>query len=129
MDNIATSTTWKNIPIDRPKRIDIQLHFTNEEFLKLSIGLIPQQMEDKWFVYYHNEWIYFHRSWTGCGIYKAQIFKENESYLIKDFWVERNFTNYQRINDFIDIRTFSELIADRLLGVDVQRIKGNKNNK
>ena len=30
MDNIATSLTGKHEPIDKPKRIDIQLYFTND---------------------------------------------------------------------------------------------------
>ena len=121
MDNIATSLTGKHEPIDKPKRIDIQLYFTNEEFVKLTRGFIPQQMEDKWFIYYDNEWLYFHRSWTGFGIYKAQIYKAHDGYLIKDFWAERNFEKYQG-GDYSDEYYFPELIADTLLGVDVRTI-------
>ena len=129
MDNIATSLTGKHEPIDKPKRIDIQLYFTNEEFAKLTRGFIPQQMEDKWFIYYDEGWLYFHRSWTGFGIYKAQIFKEHYGYLIKDFWAERNFVKYQG-GDYSDEYYFPELIADTLLGVDVRKIKSkNKINQ
>ena len=129
MDNIATSLTGKHEPIDKPKRIDIQLYFTNEEFVKLTRGFIPQQMEDKWFIYYDEGWLYFHRSWTGFGIYKAQIFKEHDGYLIKDFWAERNFVKYQG-GDCSDEYYFPELIADTLLGVDVRKIKSkNKINQ
>ena len=129
MDNIATSLTGKHEPIDKPKRIDIQLYFTNEEFVKLTRGFIPQRMEDKWFIYYDEGWLYFHRSWTGFGIYKAQIFKEHDGYLIKDFWAERNFVKYQG-GDCSDEYYFPELIADTLLGVDVRKIKSkNKINQ
>jgi hypothetical protein len=47
MDEIAKWTTWKNQPIDNPKRIDISLSFSENEFLKLTKGLIPKQMEDR----------------------------------------------------------------------------------
>jgi ADP-ribosyl-[dinitrogen reductase] hydrolase len=76
MNEIATRTTWQNFPIDNPKRIEFSIHFTDRQFLKLVNGLIPHQMEDKWFIFYENDWLYFHRSWTGFGLYKAQLIKE-----------------------------------------------------
>jgi ADP-ribosyl-[dinitrogen reductase] hydrolase len=69
MNETATKETWKNIPIDNPKRIVIDLIFTVKQFSKLILGLIPQQMEDKWFIYYEKERLYFYRSWTGNKIY------------------------------------------------------------
>jgi len=85
MNDIATKNTWGHYPIDNPKRIDIDLHFTEIQFSKLTLGLIPQQMEDKWFIYYENEWLYFHRSWTGHGMYKAKLNKVIDGYSIREF--------------------------------------------
>jgi hypothetical protein len=39
MNEIAARTSWKNLPIDNPKRIKILLHFNNDQFLKLRRGL------------------------------------------------------------------------------------------
>lgn len=103
MDKVATRATWKNEPIDNPKRIEISLRFTDEQFLKLKRGLIPQQMEDKWFIFFENGWLYFHRSWTGFGHYKAGIVKEEEGYSINEFWAERNQEKYKNEDDNIDI--------------------------
>jgi len=111
MSEIATKETWVNHPIDNPKRIVIDLLFTDKQFSKLSKGLIPEEMEDKWFVYYENEWLYFHRSWTGNGVYKAKLIKETLGYSIKEFWAERNQEKYNNEDDNIDIETFSFLIA------------------
>ena len=129
MKKIATKETWKNIPIDNPKRIDIDLQFTEKQFLKLTMGLIPQQMEDKWFIYYENEWLYFHRSWTGNGMYKAKLIKITDGYFIKEFWAERNQEMYKNEDDNSDIETFSFLIARGLLGIDVRNIYLNRNIK
>jgi len=129
MNEIATKETWKNIPIDNPKRIDIDLLFTDKQFFKLTRGLIPQQMEDKWFVYYENEWLYFHRSWTGNGMYKAKLNKVTDGYSIKEFWAERNQEKYKNEDDNTDIETFSFLIARGLLGIDVRNIYSSKNIK
>ncbi len=70
MSEIATAASWMNLPIDKPKKIAIALRFTERQYAKLIKGLIPKQMEDKWFVFYADNWLYFHRSWTGFGIYK-----------------------------------------------------------
>ncbi len=57
----ATRNSWSNQPIDNPKRVDLSLRFTHEQFTKLSEGLIPEQMEDKWFIFFEDGWLYFHR--------------------------------------------------------------------
>src|SRR5687768_2755564 len=110
MKEIATRTTWKNYPIDKPERIEIALRFTGRQFSKLKKGFIPQQMEEKWFIFYENDWLYFHRSWTGYGIYRAQLIKGEGGYTIKEFWAERNKEKYKNINAKEDIETISSLI-------------------
>src|SRR5688572_18541891 len=95
MNEIATKATWSNHPIDNPKRIAIDLRFTKTQFAKLVKGLIPREMEDKWFIYYEEEWLYFHRSWTGYGWYKAQVIKTADYYSINEFWAERNHEKYK----------------------------------
>lgn len=127
MKKVATRSTWKNEPIDNPKRIDISLRFTNEQFLELKKGLIPQQMEDKWFIFYEDGWLHFHRSWTGFGNYKAQVVKEEDGYSINEFWAERNQEKYKNEDDNIDIETFTFLIAQGLLEVDVRKIYADRN--
>ena len=127
MNEIATKTTWKNIPIDNPKEIVIDLYFTDKQFSKLTKGLIPQAMEDKWFIYFENDELYFHRSWTGFGIYKAKLKKEKKGFSIKEFWVERNQEKYQNEDENSDIENFSFLIARGLLGIDVREIYAKRN--
>ena len=127
MNEIATKTTWKNLPIDNPKKIVIDLHFTDKQFSKLTKGLVPQAMEDKWFIYFESDELYFHRSWTGFGIYKAKLKKEEKGFSIKEFWAERNQEKYQNEDDNSDIENFSFLVARGLLGIDVSSIYANRN--
>jgi ADP-ribosylglycohydrolase len=129
MNETARKESWKNIPIDNPKRIDIDLLFTGRQFSKLTKGLIPQQMEDKWFIYCENEWLYFHRSWTGNGVYKAKLNKVADGYTIKEFWAERNQEKYRNEDDHTDIETFTFLIARGFLGIDVRNIYSSRNIK
>src|SRR5665648_70840 len=129
MDKIAIRTTWKNEPIDNPKRIDLSLHFTDTEFSKLTSGLIPHVMEDKWFIFYENDWLFFHRSWTGFGLFKAQLIKDQEGYTIKEFWAERNQVKYSNTDDNSDIEMLLFLIAEGLLRVDAREIYVHNNIK
>jgi ADP-ribosylglycohydrolase len=129
MDEIAIRTNWDNEPIENPKRIEISLQFTCKQFSKLTNGLVPHQMEDKWFIFYENDWLYFHRSWTGYGFYKAQLIKEQNGYSIKEFWVERNKEKYENNDDTTDVEAFSFLIERGLLGIDVRKGFEEKNIK
>ena len=124
---IATKNSWENIPIDNPQKINIELAFSLEQFNKIKNGLIPEEMEDKWFIFYENNWLYFHRSWTGYGIYKAEIIEKNSSYYINEFFVERNKEKYRCENENEDIENFTFLIAWGLLNIDVREIYFNKN--
>jgi len=72
-NEIATKDTWINLPIDNPKQLEIYLEFTESQFNKIKNGLIPEEMEDKWFIYYEQGFLHFHRSWTGHGLFKAKI--------------------------------------------------------
>ncbi|GAB2825018.1 ADP-ribosylglycohydrolase family protein [Ferruginibacter profundus] len=122
----ASKTSWQNHPIHNPKKINFSIHFNYKQFEKLKHGLIPKQMEDKWFIFYENDWLYFHRSWTGFGLYKAQLIKEQDGYSIKEFWAERNQEKYKNEDDNTDIDNISFLIARGLLGIDVRELYADK---
>ena len=124
---IATKSSWKNLSIEDPKRIGLVLHFTGKQVEKLKQGLIPKQMEDKWFIFYENDWLYFHRSWTGFGVYKAQLIQQENGYWMKEFWAERNPEKYNNTNDDTDKENLSFLIYRGLLEMDVRKSYADKN--
>jgi len=68
---IAKFNSWKtkSMPEETPV-LDFKAEFGEEEFKRISYGLIPKEMEDKWFIYLQNNILYFHRSWTGYCIFK-----------------------------------------------------------
>ena len=35
---------------------------------QIRAGHIPEMMEDKWFIYWQDDRLFFHRSWTGYCI-------------------------------------------------------------
>jgi len=37
----------------------------------LALGTVPEEMENKWFVFQEDDTIHFHRSWTGILVYRV----------------------------------------------------------
>jgi hypothetical protein len=71
---IAKRDDWKTEPLpDISKSIAIDLNYSKSEFDRIVIGNIPEEMEDKWFVFYEDPWLYLHRSWTGFCIFKVRF--------------------------------------------------------
>jgi hypothetical protein len=127
--NNANRDSWTNIPIDNSKEIEISLEFTESQYFEMQKGLIPEAQEDKWFIYFENDWLFFHRSWTGHGIYKAEICKSAGKYFIKSFFVERNDQKYSNSDDEKDRDIISFLITWGLLHIDVRDLYVNKYSK
>ena len=77
----ATADDWKILPMaGHHKTISLSLEFTGDQFRQITSGHIPQEMEDKWFIYWDGEFLNFHRSWTGHCIYRLKIRQEGDIY-------------------------------------------------
>jgi len=121
-DPVATRDSWQITPIDEPKAIVTDIHFTEEQYLKVIRGFIPSDMDERYFVYVEKDWIFIHRSWVGFGIYKAEIKKVDEGYVITEFLVERNGKKYQKTNDSNDREEFAHIITTHILHCKVDQI-------
>ena len=126
MTKIALRTSHTNYPIASPKRIACCLQFSEQQVEKFKEGFLSMGMEDKWVIFYEEDWLYFHRSWTGFGIFKAQIIQEGEGYTINEFWAERDQEKYQNEEDSKDIELLFILIAEFLLEIDARDILSDK---
>jgi len=120
----ATRADWKVLEMSQPHKIDFSIPFTEEQFEELTCGLIPEEMEDKWFIFFEEDWLYFHRSWTGTMTYKLRInrYEMEKEYSIKEFWAERDDTIYSNTDDTKDIQIVLLLIANGLLGLDYREL-------
>lgn len=106
---IATQSSWKILPAPQSGvPLDLEANFTAEDFLKIKEGYVPEEMEDKWFIYFANGWLNFHRSWTGFLIYKLQILPKKIGFSVTDSWVNRDYEQYQNT----DINKDRELVMD-----------------
>ena len=78
-------------------------------------GLVPDQMEVKWFVYFEKDRLYFHRSWTGTCIYVVQFHVDEHSYRMISAEVNRDPEQYSQKSDEFDARLIDYLIDVLLL--------------
>lgn len=60
--------------MESPERaLVISRVFTHDEMTRLRAGLVPEEMEDKWFVVFTDDELRLHRSWTGHHVYTARF--------------------------------------------------------
>ncbi len=69
----AAATSWKREPFTEGIALAYRAEFGAVQFERLRQGLVPQQMEDKWFVYYDEPFLYWHRSWSGKPVYRVEL--------------------------------------------------------
>lgn len=86
--------------------------FSQQEITRIRLGLLPAQMEDKWFVYWLDNSLHFHRSWTGHCIYIVRFKTEGEGCRMIAVDVSRDESQYcwygeerepARISNLIDM--------------------------
>lgn len=69
---VATKQSWKILePPKRFTEMQYRARFTQAEYETIQAGLVPQAMEDKWFIFYEHPTLWLHRSWTGELIYRV----------------------------------------------------------
>jgi hypothetical protein len=120
MSEKAQRNAWETRPMPgKTAQLPYACVFSLEEYEKISVGLIPQQMEDKWFIFLEDEWLYLHRSWTGNCIYKVQLLQKEDKYIVTSVLVNRDPEQYGETDINYDAALLNFLIANFLLGRQV----------
>lgn len=117
MCEIATPDSWKTVPMPESVAVlDYTAEFTAEEFGRISRGLVPECMEDKWFVYLKDNTLHLHRSWTGHCIYQVEFGCDGDKCSVERVTVNRDPSQYNERDDLYDARLLDFLIRNLLLG-------------
>jgi hypothetical protein len=115
--NRATAESWRNRPLPpQHKELLLSGSYSREEYVRLSMGHVPQGPDDKWFIYLDDEWLYFHRASTGTCIFQLQIVPDGEKYQAVKLLVNRDQRQYRNEDDEYDVQLLSFLIDRLLLG-------------
>ena len=106
----ATANSWKCKPLSQYKQIECNIELTHKEYEILSMGHIPEVMEDHWFMYCDENSINYFRSWTGNQIFKGYYRLENESCIIYSLEINDNKEEYNEDNIEQSLNLFKDLI-------------------
>jgi hypothetical protein len=112
----ATRKLWqtKEMPQKR-SLLEFRSHFSQAEFNLLSLGEVPEQMEDKWFIFLEEPWLFFHRSWTGDCIFQLRLQPDEHGYSVAEAWVNQDAQQYNSGGSARDVELLSKLINRLLL--------------
>ncbi|MCG8574181.1 MAG: hypothetical protein MI810_04795 [Flavobacteriales bacterium] len=116
----AKKSDWeiKEMPSKRAE-FELNKSISKKEYEQLSLGLIPQDMDDRWFIYALGKKLFFHRSWVGSCIYIASIEKKQNEIKLTKAIVNRDKRQYWFENDEWDKKLINYLIDSLLLGKEV----------
>jgi ADP-ribosyl-[dinitrogen reductase] hydrolase len=111
----ASPGDWKALPMPaRSATITLDRRFTPAELDLIRTGVVPEEMEDKWFVYWRDDQLHFHRSWTGFCVYVVD-FDTDEGRMVRAL-VNRDPDQYSQTDDQLDAELIAYLIDVLLLG-------------
>lgn len=112
----ATRSSWNIEPLPEARaRLPYERRFDAAQHERLLRGLVPEQMEDKWFIFHEDGWLYFHRSWTGRCMYALRLRPESDGGSAGDeAWVNRAPEQYANTDADYDTGLLAFLV-DRLL--------------
>ncbi|KAA0217274.1 MAG: hypothetical protein DYG94_01435 [Leptolyngbya sp. PLA3] len=97
-------------------RLSVHRPFQSEDMMRMRQGLIPRQMEDKWFIYWEDDALCFHRSWTGICIFVLRFQQVEGVWSAVECTVNRDPEQYGATDDDRDLELLLFLIDRLLLG-------------
>jgi len=111
----ATSTSWKRLP-PSAERADLGFTalFTEAEAAQIKHGFVPEEMEDKWFIYFDEGWLFFHRSWNGALIFALRLEGSPDGVRVVESWVNRDPQQYSGTDTEYD-RQLVRFLIDAVL--------------
>jgi hypothetical protein len=112
----ATRNSWKTQEMAASRvEIPLSMAFDESEYEQLRLGLVPREMEDKWFIFFEEDILYFHRSWTGMCVFLVRLKAAAGKYEVFEAWTTKEMA--EKTTDPLPLLEF--LINRLLLGKDV----------
>ena len=100
---------WGPIPYDAI--------FSAEEFTRLTKGVIPRSMDDKWLISYEDPHLFFYRSWTGKPVFRLMLTaREDGGATISEACFSKDFAPDWLNGPEYQVRLLGFLVSNLLLG-------------
>jgi O-acetyl-ADP-ribose deacetylase (regulator of RNase III) len=114
----VTRETFQGLgPLSEPAAIPAPTRRWSEaEWRRIRLGHRSTEMEDKWDAFVEDHRLFFHRSWTGSGIYEADFVPDGRDWVVTAARVTGDRDVYARSTDHYETLMLEALIGGVLLG-------------
>ena len=99
----AQAEDWNIQPIPKDMYlINCKLKYTDKQFDMIERGVIPEEMEEKWFIYYDSSRLYIYRSWTGICVFIVKFSSKIASEIMVNPDKDFNLPKQEEIPKYVD---------------------------
>ena len=112
---IAQRASWKTLPMGTMTPFPYASSFSQGQYETIRHGLVPVEMEDKWFIFWESDSLFFYRSWTGYGIYRVDFHPSADGFQVARAAVSTDVSQYRRRSDQDEAALVERLIRGLLL--------------
>ena len=117
----ATRADWKTTPMPVSRAgITCDRIYSADEFARIQEGHVPEEMEDKWFAFYEEPWLYLHRSWTGFGIFQVRFERVGKGVRVAEALASRDAEQYSSTDNTGDSLLLT-LLLDEYAGRETEQ--------
>ena len=117
MKDRVVKSNWRTVDMPETwEAAEINRSLTEEDYQTLICGFIPRDMDDRWFLYVQNDWVYLHRSWTGHCIFKLKLEVLSSHVILTDIRINRDPNQYRSVNLEADKNEANSILTS-LLGL------------
>ncbi len=99
---------------DEILEVDIDIPITKEEMDIISLGHIPNAMEDHWLMITDDAYIRYYRSWTLYCAFEAKYSLQGDTYRIEKLRMDADIPELCIIDEFCGLFLFKYLLAASL---------------
>jgi len=103
MKDSVRKSDWRIVEMPETYEVaKIDRSLSEQEYQALICGFTPRDMDDRWFLYVQDNWVYLHRSWTGHCIFKLKLEISSGKVMLTDIHINRDPDQYRSVNTEAD---------------------------
>ena len=113
----ATAQSWPTKPMPvKQRELTLDGRYLQPEMDQITLGFIPRDSQDKWFLYFDDAWLHCHRSQTGTCVFQLQLLADEHEFRAVRFVVNQDPSQYKMTDDTYNVSLLSYLVDHLLLG-------------
>src|SRR5258708_21066476 len=86
-------------PMLHGKNVSLSWTFNTDDFEKITLGFKPQDMDDRWAIFFLDNCVRFYRSWTMHEIFRIHFRKNYNTYYATSVDIEQDPHQFNCPND------------------------------